>query len=578
MEMIILDYKKYMQMIEVLKSSINEKVFRPEKFKVYNYEAGIGKSRETINIVKETLGDLKNMNRYLIVKRFSREVVEAERYLEEFNSTTKLNVLGITSENWGSKWKNIPEKLIHIRVIIITHQRYINLCLDDELRKYFQLNRNVLIIDEKVNFPNYTYSKKLYDEVRGYLDNSIQEELDKVCKKLNEQLEKFKLDKKENACIRTKVKLHPKTLANFLSLMEANRNNPLLKGLTTGQRNNLDMMIEGLPLWYSNNNIYNNGRISTYNPKHCMWGLKNNIILDASAGIDKAYRNREVYTIFEQDRLIDHSNSVFNILEFNSSKSNLKLNENEFYPEICSLISDYHMNNDKTLIICHKQDAERIELELHRLGINSIGVNEKYTDQDYSINWFGNLIGRNDYSDFNQCWILGTPNIPYEQYLLQYMMYNRNELGRKSLDILKGRFKNEELKFFQTGYIAAELYQSIKRIQRNELPRGGFFIVNSDREIVEAVLSQIKGSTTRKELKLSFKENKNSSKVVAPDRVERLIEFIQSLSPGNYTKSEITKELGFEKSNFGKLLKDSRFKAFEKTGCVRINTRVIQVI
>lgn len=567
---------RYTLKVNQLEQAINEVTNQPTYFKVFNYEAGFGKSREMIRIVEESLSDLESSNRYLIVKRFRRDVDEAAAYLDHHNNPLKLNVVGLTRENWGSEWKNNPDKLVEVRVLIITHQRYINLCLDDELRECFTLNRNVLIIDEKVSFPTYSFSKKLYDEVRGYLDSSIQSELDKVCKKMNARLEEYKLDKKENTCIRTRVSIHPNTLVNFMSLIEANRNIPSLKTLSRVQRNNLETMIKGLPLWYSNNNVYNNGNISTFDQRHHLWGLDNNIILDASAGIDGSYNNKNIFTVVGQERIIDHSNSKFTIVDFNSSKSNLRLNGDDFYAEICSMIKERHRTDDKTLILCHKENAEKIELILHRMEVNSIGVDDKYSNQEYAINWFGNLVGRNDYSKFTQCWILGTPNIPYEQYLLKYMIYNNSDLGRKSLDIHSGRFKNKEFKSIQIGYIAAELYQSIKRIQRNEKPSGEFFLVNNDNEIVETVLGQIKGSGNRSYRKLELTEKRN--KVVAPDRVDRLIEYLKELPSGKYPKSEIVEALGLSSSNFSTLLKDSRFRAFEKTGFVRVYPKQIHIL
>ncbi|MEK4261604.1 hypothetical protein [Paenibacillus odorifer] len=150
-------------------------------------------------------------------------------------------------------------------------------------------------------------------------------------------------------------------------------------------------------------------------------------------------------------------------------------------------------------------------------------------------------------------------------------------MGKKSLDIHSGRFKNDEFKSFQTGYIAAELYQSIKRIQRNEMPSGQFFIVNSDSAIVDDVLGQIKGSSNREYMKLGFKEKQASSKVVAPDRVDQLIEHLKGLPAGKYSKAEIIERMGLSRSNFGKLLKNSRFVANETAGYFRSINKAIHV-
>ncbi|MEK4209030.1 hypothetical protein [Paenibacillus odorifer] len=280
------------------------------------------------------------------------------------------------------------------------------------------MRRNVLIIDEKVSMPTFSYSKRLYNEVRGYLDRSLQGQLDKVCLKLDLKLEKLKEDRMQNKCVRVEIGIHPKTLTNFESLMQANKNTNSIQLDNKYQKDNLTEMLKGLPFWYSESCIYNNGNISTFDPKYQLWGLYNNIILDASAGIDGAYSNKDIFTVVGQERIIDHSNSLFTIVNFNTSSSNLLANEDEFYPEICKMIKKRHAPTDKTLILCHKDNAVQIRMKMYETGIDSICIGDEYSDQGYAINWFGNLIGRNDYSDFTQCWILGTPNIPYDQYLL----------------------------------------------------------------------------------------------------------------------------------------------------------------
>lgn len=571
--------ESYATKVNQLEKTINSVTDQTALFKVFNYEAGFGKSREMIRIVEESLSDLENCNRYLIVKRFSRDVDEAAAYLDHHNTVLKQNVLGLTKDNWSSEWKNKPDKLIEVRVLIITHQRYINLCLDDELRGCFSMNRNVLIIDEKVSFPTYSYSKKLYNEVRSYFSSTyVQTELDKVCKKLNNRLEKIVADKEENKCIRVEVGINSKTLSNFDSLIKANQNSGLIQTETNLQRNNLEMMLNGLQLWYSEKCVYNNGSISTFNPRHRLWGLENNIILDASAGIDGAYGNSEIFTLMGQERIIDHSNSKFTIIDFNSGKTSIRLNADDYFPNICSMLIERHNDADKTLIICHKEDARTIESYLKDMGIKSIGFGDDYSGQEYAINWFGNLVGRNDYSVFTQCWVLATPNIPYDQYLLKYMIYNRADLGRKPLDIDKGRFKNEVFYSFQLGYLSAEIYQSIKRIQRVDRPSGDFYIVNSDSLVVDTVLSQIKGTSNREYMKLGFQEKKSANKVVAPDRVDRLIEYLMGLSAGKYQKGQIADTLGLNKSNFRHLLKDNRFLTLEKEGYVKAFNKDILVL
>ncbi|MBO0999556.1 hypothetical protein IOC57_17635 [Bacillus sp. SD075] len=48
-------------------------------------------------------------------------------------------------------------------------------------------------------------------------------------------------------------------------------------------------------------------------------------------------------------------------------------------------------------------------------------------DSSVAINWFGNIIVQNQYSEYNLCYIIGTNNLPYPVYLLQFDIYNDGE-------------------------------------------------------------------------------------------------------------------------------------------------------
>jgi hypothetical protein len=562
----------YTDKIKELKDTINSQKTMDNEYNVFALEAGLGKSRAMIRVIDENLQDWDNNLSYLIVRRFKQDIFECEKYLEHHNNPLLTKVLGITSVNWN-EWHYKLDKLQAIRVLIISHQRYINLCLDDELRQAFMNNREVLIIDEKVNFPIYTYSKKTYDEVRSLLHSSIQKDFDKACSPLLKELMKRENDKEKNKVLRCDVKIHPKTLENFKKIMEVNIENEK----NMNHKNTLKHFMEGLDQWYNTKCVYNGGNISTFNRNHKLWGLKNNIILDASAGIDGIY-NLGKFNVIGKERIIDHSNSKFIIVNFNSSKSQLRNNQSKFYPEICEKIKTYHKPFDKTLIICHKDNHKAILEQLYKSEITKIGLgDEEYQGEEFVINWFGNLIGKNEYSAFTQCWIIGTPNIPYEQYLVNYMMFKQDDLGRKSTDIVLGRFTNDEFLAVQTGYIASEIYQSIKRIQRNEMPQGEFYIVNSDQQIVSMVLSQIKGTDNVKITPMDFQQKDKVEK--KKDNVDKLVDYIYGLPKGIYRKKAISDAI--DVTNFNRMLTDARIKALLPTpeiglGMIMIHNKHIE--
>lgn len=571
--------------IEQLAQVITQGNTKSNEFNVFALEAGLGKSKYTNHIISQNLYDFGNNRKYLVVKKFKEDVEEMEKVLAHFNPPKgfdyKPNVLGITADNWGT-WRLNADKLKHISVLIITHKRYIDLCLDDELRQAFSEDRDVLIIDEKVSFPIYTFSKTYYDNVRSILPFNLQGDFDKVCDRLLKELQTQGVDKKNlNKCVRVELNIHPATLNNFLEVMKVNIEN--LRNLK--DRNSVQHFLEGLKLWYSTKCVYNGGNISTFNRSHMLWGLQNNIILDASSNVDGIYQISNHYKVIGEERIIDHKNSTFFHINFNSSKSNLSHNQEKYYKEVAEKIVEYNESgeNHQTLIICHKDNYKKIEEQLLKKGITDIAIpyntdtsennSDKLITQRFAINWFGNLIGKNVYADFTQCWIIGTPNIPYEQYLIHYMMYAREEhLGNKSLDIERGRFKNSDFNKVQNGYLASEIYQSIKRIQRNERPEGEFFIVNSDKAIVTKILKQIKGTNNQQEIELQFVQEQKKNK--KRDKVDELVEYLMRLPVGEYQKKQVVEELGI--TNLNRLITDTRVKDLIETGNIIIHYRKIE--
>ncbi|MCI3922505.1 hypothetical protein MO973_19930 [Paenibacillus sp. TRM 82003] len=554
----------YKQKIRLLHSAITEKENGTDKYIIFDFEAGLGKSQKTTQILDDYMSDFGGNDRnFLVVKRFNEDIVAMEKKLEHHNSHFTTTVLGITKDNWSKEWMMKASELKDIKVLIISHQRYKNLCLDDETREFFTDNRHTLIIDEKINFPIYTFSKTSYDKVRSYLPPHTQDDFDDVCNKLRFSL--VDLDQRKNECARVELSLTKDKIDNLREIIDANWTQ-----ISEKHRNSVNDFIDGLYLWYSTKCVYNAGNISTFNRKHQLWGLSNNIILDASAGMDGVYRLHSDYRIFGQGGMIDHSSSQFTIVNYNSSKSRLNADETDIYPEIAAKIKETHKDGDKVLIVCHKDNANKIRLHFFNAGLTSIGYGDDYNGEDIAINWFGNLIGKNHYDKFNVCWIVGTPNLPYEQYLIHYMQYSRaDSLGRKGLKIFNGRFANETFLNVQNGYLAAEIYQSIKRIQRNVQPTGRFFIVNNDAEIIGKVLKKIKGSdVNRKSLTFDFvskkeeerKKNKEAKKVLKKDNADLFLEHVAKLSKGKHSKKQIRDDLGLDSPHFNRIFQNDKVR------------------
>lgn len=569
----------YIDKMNYLVKAITEYETSEDQFNVLNFETGLGKSYTVDRLLLEITNyhwDIKK--KYLIVKRFNEESIKSEKYI---NSEFIQTAVAITHDNWN-KWQNKLDDLQHMKVVIISHQRYISLCENEELRKAFTNKRDTLIIDEKINFPVFTYNDKRYTTIYSILPHKLRTSLEKVTKPLNEFINMQIALKNTNKVFTHKFKLHPATLRNFIQEIKISLDNKTITG--SEHRKIIIDFLNELHLFYTNQCIYNSGNISTYQTSHKHWGLKNNIILDASGAIDGVYLiNPKKYNIINQTRIIDHKDCEFNVIKFNSSKSKINKQSSKYFDELTEKILENKKDNDKILIVTHKDYAERVYNKLNKQLVNDdlwIDKRNKETDPDYqnqsiAISWYGNLIGKNWAGDFTQVWLLSTPNIPLEHYLIHYLQYSDDKIGNKSTQVYKGKFKNTYFNTVQNGYIAAEMYQSLKRIQRVAKPKGKFYIVCEDEYIVDTILSQIKNAKVTNVIELDFKKEEEENKPKKIDQVDKFLEYILVQDKGNYKKSDISKQLKITKLN--RVLSDTRVKTIVNKKLL-IHTRHIEVI
>lgn len=596
--------KDYTDKIKYLQRAILEYYTDENQFNVINLEAGLGKSFYTDLILENFLWEWEKWDsKFLIVKRFNSEIEKSVKSYEttlEMFSEPKIAfgegkskkkhipiVLGITSDNWNKEWKNRINDLKKVKIIYISHQRYIGLCKDEDVRKAFAEGRDTLIIDEKILFPIQTFNDGRYTKVWSALPTTLRPEFEKVCKKLNDFLAKMAAEKKTNECVRFEMSLHPATLKNFRELVKINEQN-----IEKKNRNMVYDLLDGLDVWYGTKCIYNAGNISGFDRNYKYWGLNNNIILDASARIDGyAKVNPSKFNLIRQSRIIDHSNSKFYHVKFNSSKTSMKQNEKEFFPEIVQKAIERKKKDDKTLIVCHKDNADKIKkLLLKHVDIVDVWIDKKeeddpeYNGQSIAISWYGNLIGKNTFEKFTQVWLIGTPNIPQEQYLLMWMMHTEKELGNRSLEIIRkkcpdqGMFKNDEFRAIQKGYIAAEFYQSIKRIQRNHMPEGEFFIVCKNDELVQTVVNEMIGAKLEEKIEMDFVQKQEEQKQAnkKPNQADILHDYLLKHKKGTeLKKKDISSALKISKLN--RVILDDKIRNMHITGKITVTNKSIVI-
>lgn len=551
-------------MQEKLRETISMRNYIEGQFQVFAWEASVGKSKYTTEFIAEQVNDSlldKNTKpiKYLVVKKFAHEVVEMEETLNQLLLGRDIGLaVGLVSENYSELIK-IPNLLRDAYVLIITHKRYIDLC-KSPLQEPFG-NRDVLIIDEKVQFPNYIYSKSKYDNLRKELPYSLQAEFDVWNMDLLLRLEK--LD--EYATNQLRIFSVEKNMLKLKSFVEK------LKSYNISS--DMKDFLNELEHFYNGEVLYNNSNLFVMDKSFKLRMLKNNIILDASAVLEPIYQGSK-FVIVEKSKVIDYkkSNVIYELR--NSSITNWKKDKTllnrleEFVP---------YMYKRKSLIISHKDQSKSIEKMLlnqqEGIMVHVPESEEKALEEcNVALNWFGNIVGQNQYSDFNTCFLVGTFNLPYPIYLLQYAFYNDIESLRElNLNIIKGRFEDELLETIRVGSIAAEFYQAAKRVQRNMSPNAMVIIFNHDESVAELLHSQFPD--------VHFYLG-NKHEAANPEKITqglRLKEWLLNKEKGEYRKAQIKKELQLNSNNFARLIGSPEIKELIEIGKIKVTRHFISV-
>lgn len=579
------------EMKRVLKETISAKRNISSNFKVFAWEAGLGKSKFSTEFVAEaiinTFGSDSNKGfpTFLIVKKFKSDVEETVKAINlalgNFNGVNTGNewVIGITSENWDDLRKH-PDKLNKSLVLVITHQRYIELC-KEELPPLFG-NRETLIIDEKIQFPTYTYSKAQYDIVRAKLPYKFQKKFDFLNDELLKRLEALD-EKGKNKIITIKVDFESSSIEFFLKQLNQ-------AGLDSVKE--IKEFFNEINFFYNQEIIYNNSIFYSYNRALKLRKLVNNIILDASATLDSVYHGED-FLFIEKRRIVDYSNSTFIGELKNSSRSAIVKDPKKYMNDAVRGAAEIIKSERRCLYILHKSELKSISNALKEVNVSQESYhlpetkknlqeeneNESVTDlKDYklAINWYGNIIGQNNYSEFNMCHIIGTNNLPYPVYLIQYAIYQElQSLNQFDMTLEKGEFLDVELESVRKGFLAAEFYQAAKRIQRNCNPKAIFILVHHSEHVIQMVVNEMKNI---KVYIIDRMSDNDVSGIATNTFGFRLAKYIETLEIGTYKKKQIAAASGLDNKNFSRYLKNAAIQRFIDQGFVLIHHQSIEVV
>lgn len=533
----------------------NEEYWYKDKFRLLNNEAGSGKSIQAF----KSIARLATTTNYKIVyvQMFANENSDIKDAIELKNTVDKINKYAgkkvakyMCSEN-KDKHKEI---LKDAQVICITHRKYSELCKKKDTS--FVTDSDVLILDEFLNlFEDFYISEIELSKLIGFSALVHDEQDKKNIKELYEFLKNIiiKLKNRNGNEMRIvnlqklDIKKHLKTLDTIIKNTKDNEI-PYKEIIEIAQK------IKEL---FSHSSLFDNEKIGKKSyPVLCgfydidyILAKKNNIILDANGGFDGRYKLRkDFFKLDYQKKVFNYSDSYINFYPIATTKTalnsykNIILNIDEYIESIKE--SSFGFRNKETLIVT---DVAR-ENQLTPFQKQALNV------KNIEIAHFGNLIGKNEWKDFNDIWITKTPFYTWREYILMYMFYGKKDLNGNTncgYKTVKGKynnytiFRNEEFNKLKNSIVKGEIYQAMKRIARDGR-QCTFNILTADEDIYNDVAKEFKGihQTVKLDLKIekaNKTKHKNSGRkpVKSNKRNEEIKEYL--LKAKNEGKQKIAK-------------------------------------
>ncbi|MBU3176663.1 DEAD/DEAH box helicase family protein [Clostridium estertheticum] len=468
-------------------------------FKVIDLECGTGKTMETERAMAHMA--MTTGKKALFVRERKEDCISSAKRINEiagvFGDTTVAIAINRDTHT-QEHFEEIKNQLKQYPIIVITHEKYKALSISKN-KRYFEKEREVLVVDEFLDFINqlsidmemiYKFGNLLGSrELTKQYEECINELKDYLT--INEGKHSFFNAESDILTIGKGIDKLVKMVKNSITVAYASttiyetKNNICYKILELKQFYNQTCLVEG-------NIIYCTDKRPQY------WLLDNNIILDAGARLNGAYKlNKELFHVQHQTPVLEHSEWFFSCLKINSSKGSKEKAIN-YYDVVNKVIEE--SNSEETLVIGNKIDEERI------CAINK--------------NHFGNINGSNKYRHLRNVIITHNPNVPFRVYILEYLYYSNQKLDNRSKwtgkNVGKGidkvfRFADSRFEDYRQYKNANEIYQAIKRVNRNMERESMVIIFNNDTETIDRVIKMFKNCivTTKEDCGIvEYKETK----------------------------------------------------------------------
>ncbi|MEC1722845.1 hypothetical protein [Schinkia azotoformans] len=442
-------------------------------FSVFGYEAGAGKSRNVQRYLAET------EDRALYVQRFSKDG-ELDATAERINTLAGKEIaVAFTGED--TKRKRVRKRAIEARTLCITHKMYSNICRGDH--QDLIEGRVILVIDE---YPDLLEQITVTYKEIGQLWTDIFQygfaETDDLASLLRDMANKYSNDSEI-------LKNREMVFVSFQSDKYDKYKDvigQLLKKTKQARKSEHKELLFKFQQILNNGAYYYEGGFHTFDstPKFAM--LDCNIILDANA-FDYRYSLSNKFKVIKQPKIYDYSQAEFYHYDLNTSKRALKnyINLTEKALEQIDL-----KDSGGVLFITEQVQKEQVEKGIEAYFNDSLDGVQETLRMPLTVDYFGNLIGKNTYRNYNMVIVQKSPNFDYGTYALTNFFYKYHEnLPIANISI----FQDEDVEKVRLSTIAGEIYQAIRRIARDNPEDAKIYVFNNNQGVIDIVLEQLPG-------------------------------------------------------------------------------------
>ncbi|MGG1940415.1 hypothetical protein ABFY57_12065 [Paenibacillus polymyxa] len=444
-----------------------------DKFVVFNHEAGTGKSTETHRIIGEMTKS--QAHRVLYVQKFLKD--------DELNNTVEVinrhagRKVAVSYSGEDTRKVKAKELLIDRQVICITHQMYIQICKGEH--QYLVEERDILIIDE---YPDLLEKLSISSNEIGQLwtecnkwDVPDIEEWALTLRNLMDEITACHQEMKFIDFAENRYRL-VQMIKSAIGRLNDKRSNGY-KGIL---QKSLQLIKNGGFLFEDS--------FHTFDGNQQFVLLKNNIILDANAGFDSRYELCERFNIRKQDKAFEYARDTLHHIQVKTTKKGIQ-KFNELIQEAMKRIQIDGKSG--ILFVTDKANVEKLRQEIigffSPYGTNIEEIEERMKCK-LSIDYFGNIIGVNHYREYDCVVLLKTPHYDYLTYALTYHYYK--SMNQQPIDDVQ-LFKHQEVEEIRRSTVAGEMYQAIKRVNRDNSRLTVVYVFTDYQEAVDMVVKQL---------------------------------------------------------------------------------------